>query len=423
MRARNAITLTAWGWSLLVGLALLASTFGTAGGKVPFSDFSVMQIASRLASHGEIAKAYDGAVMMDLERAAQPTITRLIHFTYPPTYLLLLRPLDGLPDGIARLLWTGFGLAAFGAALAMAAGAGDRPAPKSAQSRMPIWALVLLCYPVASNLAGGQNGTLFAGILGVGLLMIPSRPWLAGCVLAWLSLKPQYGLLVPFALIGLRAWQPAIAAGLVSLVLVATSLAVYGPEGWTAFVGGLSGSAERLAGGGFTTMRMVTPFAAIYDSLAPWSGSRGAAGIGQIAVSGLLASAVYACARKRSATDVAWIVLAATPAATPYAFDYDLAVTGIAVIGLGRAAVRERSGTVEALFAVTLAAATWGLGVFVLTGERMNGAIASHPATLALLGFVASVLWTTARGTTLEARSGGALTILVDPSCGAPDNA
>src|SRR5207302_10917553 len=71
-------------------------------------------------------------------------------------------------------------------------------------------ALILACaFPsLLANVYVGQNGCLTAALIGGALLAIKAgRPILAGCLIAFLTYKPHFGLLIPVALIASRQWR------------------------------------------------------------------------------------------------------------------------------------------------------------------------------------------------------------------------
>ena len=89
---------------------------------------------------------------------------------------------------------------------------------------------------VLTNVLVGQNGFLTASLIGGFLLLLPTRPVLAGICLGLLSYKPQYGLLFPLVLIATAQWRAFISAGVVTVLLAIASWLAFGTESWQAFV-------------------------------------------------------------------------------------------------------------------------------------------------------------------------------------------
>ena len=77
------------------------------------SDFVLFHAAGRLALHGALASAYDGAAISAVEQAAVPGESLVYLWRYPPPLALLLLPLGALPYFVAYALWSCAGLAAF----------------------------------------------------------------------------------------------------------------------------------------------------------------------------------------------------------------------------------------------------------------------------------------------------------------------
>ncbi len=65
-------------------------------------------------------------------------------------------------------------------------------------------ALVLASPLTAWNFIAGQSGFLTAAFLGGALLFLERRPVVAGVFIGGLTYKPQFGILLPVALIAVR---------------------------------------------------------------------------------------------------------------------------------------------------------------------------------------------------------------------------
>ena len=194
------------------------------GGSPLFYDFSVFHTAGSMANAGRAADSYDDAKMIAAERSVFPGNTLRLPWNYPPTFLMMLMPLGALPYVAAWLAWSAV-LYAFYVLLARRLA--DAP------ERL----LFLLLAPGAAvNLFFGQNGILSTVLLGGGVLMLGSRPLLAGVLLGLMAYKPQFALLVPFALLAGREWRALGAAILSQFALILLSLAVLGIEPWQAFL-------------------------------------------------------------------------------------------------------------------------------------------------------------------------------------------
>jgi hypothetical protein len=144
-------------------------------------------------------------------------ITSLRPFAYPPTLLLLLRPLHQLPYPFAYSLWVA------STAVVFLIGA-RRLSPR-------VWWLAALSVPFAITARTGQTPLLIGGLVAIALTSL-SRPLLAGALLgAAFSLKPQVILLAPIALMLAGHWRALGAMAITGLAMCAASL-VLGPHLW-----------------------------------------------------------------------------------------------------------------------------------------------------------------------------------------------
>ncbi len=143
-------------------------------------------------------------------------------WSYPPNYLLLAAGFDWLSPWHAVLSFEAVSLTLLVVMLRLA--------------KQP-WLLILAvaASPVAlENILEGQNAALLTALIGGGLLLVASRPRLAGVLIGLASVKPQLGLVLPFYL--WRRSRPGFAcAVLAALLLAAASLAALGAGAWAEF--------------------------------------------------------------------------------------------------------------------------------------------------------------------------------------------
>jgi len=194
------------------------------GGAPLFYDFSVFHQAGILANEGRAADAYDDGKMIAAQHAAFPGNSLRLPWNYPPTFQLIMMPLGALPYVAAWLVWTC--LLYGGYAFLIWRMAAD-PRHKC---------FLLLAPGVAVNLFFGQNGLFSIVLMGAGVLLLRSRPILAGILLGMLAYKPQLALLAPLALIAGREWRALAAAILSQTALAGLSVAILGQGPWTGFL-------------------------------------------------------------------------------------------------------------------------------------------------------------------------------------------
>jgi hypothetical protein len=189
------------------------------------TDFVNVWSAGKLALQGTPALAYD----WDVQKAVQvaelgQTWTGVFAWHYPPPFLFVASLLAKLPYGVAYAGWALVSLVPYLVVMRAIVG-------------RPIGWLAGLAFPVVlTNVLVGQNGFLTASLIGGFLLLLPTRPVLAGICLGLLSYKPQYGLLFPLALIVAGQWRAFASAGITTVVVAAASWLAFGTESWFAFV-------------------------------------------------------------------------------------------------------------------------------------------------------------------------------------------
>ena len=126
---------------------------------------------------------------------------------------------------------------AWGLALWLAASLAAYLAAIRAILPRPETLLIAAAFPaVFVNIGHGQNGFLTAALLGGALQLLDRRPWLAGMLIGLLAYKPQFGVLIPIALLASQRWSTIAAAMATIAALVAISFATLGGRVWHAFI-------------------------------------------------------------------------------------------------------------------------------------------------------------------------------------------
>lgn len=188
-------------------------------------DFIGVWAAGHVALKGMPMAAYDAQLHGLAHAAAIGQATKDYYpFPYPPFHLSVAATLALLPYIPALLMWTATTFVAYlwtaGRILGTPRGALWMAAPPA----------------VLANVIVGQNGFYSATLLGLGLLKLEQRPWVAGIFLGLLAYKPQLAVLVPVALAAGGYWRAFVSAGATAVALVVLSLAIHGPETWLAFI-------------------------------------------------------------------------------------------------------------------------------------------------------------------------------------------
>lgn len=212
-----AVVAIAAGWYAANSSGLVDPT-GHAVGR----DFINLWTAARLVLEGDAQSVFD----VDRFHAVQESILGrqfpLHLWSYPPHFLFFVAPL-GLVNYLgAFALWSCVTAALY----ALLAG-GPRRAPM---------ALLAIAPATLVNLACGQTGALAAALLFGGLRLMAQRPIAAGILFGLLTVKPQFGLLLPLVLLVERRWTVIAAATVTALGLMGLSALVFGTDLWDAYL-------------------------------------------------------------------------------------------------------------------------------------------------------------------------------------------
>jgi hypothetical protein len=297
----------------------------------PGWDFAVFWSASSLALHGPAVNAFDVAL---IERIALPLQNLLpssfvTPWTYPPTFLLVVLPAALLPFTVSYLAYLLAGIA-----FAFRVCARILPPVRSTS-----WWLPVVAFPASWVAAtAGQNSFLTFGLMGLGLICVERRPWLAGMLFGLLAIKPQLGLLIPVALLCGRNWRTFASATLTAGVFCGLAGLVLGFDTFQRFVSALPAfslfvvqNSEHWPHGICTVFGVARYFGAAVP-LAFWLH----------AVVAALAVAVVAwlwAARARFELKASALVLATLLTPT-YLMPYDLLLVGLPILWLVRDGAR-----------------------------------------------------------------------------------
>ncbi len=295
----------------------------TAVGDPVASDFTMFWVASGLILDGAAAAVYDWPRMMAAEHALVPGMSGVLAWSYPPIFMLYVAPLALVPFLLSYALWIAASFAAMAAVIR-----------KIAPARQTIW--LLLGFPATLICAGhGQNGFLTAALFGGALTLINKRPVAAGVLIGLLAFKPQFGLLIPLALIAGRQWTAFAAAAVTTVVLVAGTAALFGPETWLAFWDNLGHINQKMAEGQVPILKMTSLFA----TLRVHGVDAGIAYALHIALAAAVAVVVaWVWHRRRATAASAAVLIVGALLVSPHVYDYDLPVLAVAIALIGWAA-------------------------------------------------------------------------------------
>jgi hypothetical protein len=279
-------------------------------------DFLHHYSASILARNGEAAFAYEPAKLQMLEeRITGQKISGLI-WNYPPTFLLVVFPLSFIPYRLSLLLWlvvtfVGYALVLY----------------RMAPHRLTFW--LAIAFPATViNFNHGQNGFLFAALLGGGLLLLNQRPIVAGILFGLFTCKPQFAILIPFALIAGRCWK--VLGTMITTVsaMIIISAVLFGWETWNAFFENTPFIRKLLETDIARWFKMPTPFVSARMAGLNVTISYTLQAI--IAVS-MIGVVYYVWSQKKEAGVSNSILALGILLATPYALVHDLTILAIPI--------------------------------------------------------------------------------------------
>lgn len=279
-------------------------------------DFVDSYAASTAALQGDPASVYD----VHRQHIQQAAVMGgkdfgVLVFSYPPTYLLIVLPLAMLPFVASWVVFETVTLAGYLAVL-------GRIAP------IPLGLWLAVTFPgVIINFMCGQNGFLTTALIGGGLLLLSRWPLLAGFLFGLMAYKPHLAILIPLALTIGREWRALIATAVSAILFAATSLAIFGPSTWHAFIGNLAITQRVVLDQGginFSTLQ------SIFGAVRMLGGSVPAAYMAQAVVALFAASAViWVWQSERPFALKAAALAAGCLMVSPYLLQYDLVLLAL----------------------------------------------------------------------------------------------
>jgi hypothetical protein len=339
------------GYSLiLLGIAALALAGWIAlsdglidrNGKPIGTDFSNVYAAGRLTWQGRPAEAYVPALQHAEEKAVfGGREVPFFGWHYPPFFFAVAFIVAAFPYGWGLALWVTASLAAY-----LAAMRAILPRPETL--------LIATAFPaVFVNIGHGQNGFLTTALLGGALHLLDRRPWLAGLLIGCLAYKPQFGVLIPIALVAGQRWSTIAAAIATVGALVALSFATLGGSVWHAFADSMNFTQTIVLEQGSTGWEKIQ---SIFSAARNWGAGVHLAYTIQIALALTLAASLAWLWQSDAAFELKAAALAiASLLATPYVLDYDLVVLALAIVFFARHGLSHGFRDYE----ISLLAAAW----------------------------------------------------------------
>ena len=327
---------------LLAGLLTGNWLVGTNGHPVA-TDFMGVWAAGRLALGGAAAAVFDWTAIRDLQAATTGSpIDGYFSWQYPPSFLCVAALLALLPYTVAFLAWMGITGAAYLVVMRKIV-------------REPALVVAAIAFPaVLWNIGVGQTGMLTAALFGGGLVLLRDRPLVAGILFGLLTYKPQFGILIPVALLCGGHWRTITAAALTAIATIGVSAAIFGTGPWVAFFHSLPAASQAMLVDGRVGLIKLQ---SVFGVVRVLGGSPELAWAIQGVLVVCLALAVGWLWLRPVGADLKAAALAvAALLATPYVFIYDLVLLAVPMAFLVRAGLTRRDSLALAVaFVLVLA--------------------------------------------------------------------
>ncbi len=310
---------------VIATIALIATSSGGLDifGRPLGTDFSNVYTAGQMVWDGRDAVAY---VPVEQEKVQQvlfndPEVP-FYAWHYPPFFLILAAGLALLPYTLSWLTWMAATLPLY--VLAMRRIIDDKTA-----------LIAALGFPaVAVNFLHGQNGFLTAALIGGAMLCLRSKPIAAGVLIALLAYKPQFGVLIPIALLAGGYYRTFAAAAVTLIAMCGLATLIFGTDIWLGFYESRHFSQNVILEAGSTGWHKIQ---SVFSAVRMWGGSISQAYTVQATLALFLAVSTAWIWRSKTSMDLkAASLITGSLLLTPYMLDYDMVALAPALLFVTR---------------------------------------------------------------------------------------
>ena len=287
-------------------------------------DFTAFWAAARLAVEGRATDAFDVTVLREALQTPMATDKGDIFWLYPPGWHIAIMPLGYMPFSVAYIVYSLVSLTFYCLVMWPLA----RPLPGGI-------GLVLAGPAVLIILTLGNNSLLWTtGLVGAIAAIGHGRLVVAGLCIALLTLKPQLGVLIPFALVSGGYWRTAAWAVVGVVALTATATLAMRADYWLHFLR----SMEFISGVMQSDLVKFGLMLTWYAFVRIMGAGHEIAQVVQIAVMiGCAVATSWVWSRRNVTLDLkAATLCVAIPLATPYAYHYELTLALAAAMFMAR---------------------------------------------------------------------------------------
>jgi len=329
-------------------------------GQPMWGDFIAFWSAGKATLEGHVTEIHDRAFLYPFQKTIATDARFFAPYNSPPTFLILACLLALMPYMTSALVFLASSLALYLYAV-------RKLAPDAR-------ALILAVTAPAVIYQGGtlQAALLIAGVVGLALHWLDTRPRLAGSLVALLAIKPHIAVLWPLFLALSGRWRAFWAATAATAAFVVLAGLVFGFDAYLRFFDNLQASGQLIS-----EQRITTPaYASLFGNLLGLGLSQTTAMLAHAAsaTAGVLLACVLFVRGGREIGGAA--MCAATLLVSPYLFFYDFLILIMGAALLGRP--RDWFETLALVFA-------WGAGLTVAVGAHIALPICPVAAWLVLL--------------------------------------
>lgn len=282
-----------------------------------YTDFFALWSYARVIFSHPAADLYNDDLLRSYQIALGMAETQHYPFPYPPTFILMVWPLCLPPYHLSYVVTMLSTLALFLWVV------------RQTCTRSPM--LLLWCILAPATIAAvwaGQLGFLAGALIVAGIRLAGTRPILAGVLIGILSYKPQFGLLIPIALVSAGLWVTVLSATVTVLALAAVATLAFGVTIWSQWLAMLPAYSDLWENIPSVLNMRPTVMASLQMVGVPLLAAR----VVQAAVTVTVAVCVWFAFRRGPSRLAAAALLCGTMLATPHAYFYDLPMVVAAMV-------------------------------------------------------------------------------------------
>ena len=346
---------------VVMGDRLLGATgLALENGNPVFGDFIAFWAAGRVVLSGHPELVHNVVTIQHVQWDAVPGMRWVAGWNSPPQFLLIAVFLALFPYPVAALIWLGAGIALYVAAAWVLL----------PDKRALLFALTL---PAAVyHLGSVQTGLWIAGVSGLALYYLDTKPIRAGALISLLAIKPHLAIIWPIYLAITGRWRTFFTAAASLALFTLAAILAFGWESIPRFINNLSATQNLIDAHLVST----ATFGSLYGNLLTLGAPHAVAMTLQM-MSAVAALGVGLLVFKRGdarAQGAAFCAL--TMLASPYLFFYDMTLLAVGAAMMG--APRTRFEAVALVFA-------WGAGLSLATSQVLALPLCAFASWLVLI--------------------------------------